>query len=91
MGLAMAMFAGISSMGMAQSAVDGAIGGTVEDATGAIVSGASVVIQNTGTNASQTVVTDASGYFRVVHLQPGFYTMRVTANGFSSYQAPRWR
>lgn len=88
-GLAMAMFAGVSSMGMAQSAVDGAIGGTVEDATGAIVSGASVVIQNTGTNASQTVVTDASGYFRVIRLQPGFYSMRVTANGFSSYEATR--
>ncbi len=88
-GLAVAMLAGISSMGMAQSAVDGAIGGTVEDATGAIVSGASVIIQNTGTNASQTVVTDASGYFRVVHLQPGFYSMRVTASGFSAYQATK--
>ncbi len=88
-GLAIAMLAGVSSMGMAQSAVDGAIGGTVEDGTGAIVSGASVVIQNTGTNASQTVMTDASGYFRVIRLQPGYYSVRVTAGGFSAYQATK--
>ena len=71
-GLATATFAVVSSMGMAQSAVDGAIGGTVQDITGASVSGASVVIQNTGTNASQTTTTDASGYFRAIRLQPGF-------------------
>ncbi len=88
-GLSFIVFAGVSSMAAAQSAVDGAIGGTVKDPTEAIVSGASVVIQNTGTNATQTVMTDTSGYFRVIRLQPGLYTVRVSAGGFSSYEAAR--
>ena len=40
----------------AQSAVDGAIGGTLEDATGSAISGATIVIRSNGTNAEQTVV-----------------------------------
>ncbi len=71
----------------AQSATDGAIGGTVQDSSGAIVSGASVVVKNNSTNAEQTVMTDSSGFFRVIHLQPGPYTVRITASGFSGYAA----
>ena len=36
---------------LAQSAVDGAIGGTVQDAQSAAVAGASVRVHNNGTNA----------------------------------------
>ena len=63
----------------AQTAVDGAIGGTVLDSSGAVVSGAAVAVHNNGTNAEQNAVTDASGYFRVIHLQPGAYNVTVTA------------
>ena len=38
----------------AQTAVDGAVGGTVVDASGAIVGGATVTVVNNGTNAEQT-------------------------------------
>ena len=71
----------------AQTAVDGAIGGTVLDSTGAVVPNASVLVHNNGTNAEQTVVSDGSGYFRVQHLQPGAYTVTVTASGFESYRS----
>ncbi len=71
----------------AQSAVDGAIGGTIEDQTGAIIPGASIVIRNNGTNAEQTIVADPSGFFRAIHLQPGLYTVQVTAPGFQVYRA----
>ena len=77
-----------SGLGMkAQSAVDGAIGGTVEDATGAVVSNAKIVIHNNGTNAEQTVATDGSGFFRVIHLQSGSYTVLVAADGFEAYKS----
>lgn len=70
-----------------QSAVDGAIGGTVLDGTGAVISGASVLAVNNGTNAQQTAIADESGYFRIIHLQPGLYTVTVTAPGFSTYKS----
>lgn len=70
-----------------QTAVDGAVGGTVLDASGAVVSNASVTVHSNGTNAEQVVMTDASGYFRVLHLQPGAYNVTVTASGFDTYRA----
>ena len=71
----------------AQSAVDGAIGGTVLDSTGAVVPSATVLAISNGTNARQTAVTDSSGYFRIIHLQPGPYTVTVTAAGFESFRS----
>ena len=38
----------------AQTAVDGAVGGTVVDSSGAIVSGATVTVLENATNAEQT-------------------------------------
>ena len=67
----------------AQTAVDGAVGGTVVDASGAIVGGATVTVLNNGTNAEQTAKADNAGYFRVIHLQPGTYSVTITAAGSS--------
>lgn len=81
----LAAFAGMSALG--QTAVDGAIGGSILDTTGAVVSGATVSVHNDGTNADQNAVTDASGYFRVIHLQPGTYDVTVSAPGFDTYKS----
>ncbi|HMG87805.1 MAG TPA: TonB-dependent receptor [Terracidiphilus sp.] len=75
------------SIARAQSAVDGAVGGNVLDSTGAVVPNASVTVRNNGTNAQQQAVTDASGYFRVIHLQPGVYEVKIVAAGFDTYDA----
>jgi hypothetical protein len=53
-----------------QTAVDGAIGGTITDNSGAVVSGAHIAVRNTATNAEQTAIADSSGYFRIIHLAP---------------------
>ncbi|MEI4884325.1 carboxypeptidase-like regulatory domain-containing protein, partial [Klebsiella pneumoniae] len=45
----------------AQSTTDGAIGGTVMDATGAAITGAKVTAKNNGTNASDSMTTDDNG------------------------------
>ncbi len=92
LGLLWACAAGVALapvVGRAQSAVDGAIGGTVQDPSGAVVSGASVVVRNSGTNAEQTLTSDGSGSFRAIRLQPGLYTVRVTAAGFGAFAAPQ--
>lgn len=69
----------------AQSAVDGAVAGTVMDSTGAAIPNANVKVHSTATNADSAVVSDASGYFRVSRLAPGDYTVQVGASGFANY------
>jgi Carboxypeptidase regulatory-like domain len=72
---------------LAQSTTQGAIGGTVFDATGAVIASAKVTIHNDDTNQEQVVVTDASGYYKAPLLQPGNYTVSVAAAGFNAYKA----
>lgn len=69
----------------AQSAVDGAIGGSVQDTAGAVIPDATVIVRNDGTNAVQKLKADSSGYFRALHLMAGRYTVTVTAAGFGTY------
>src|SRR5262245_32857063 len=83
--LLMMVFAGKSLR--AQSTTDGAISGTVVDASGAAVAGAKVTVQNNGTSLEQTAVSDDSGYFRVSKLQPALYTVRVEASGMGPFTA----
>jgi hypothetical protein len=71
----------------AQSTTEGAVGGTVYDAAGAVVPNATVIVHNNGTNAEQTVTTDSSGYYRVQGLQPSRYTVTVNSAGFAPYKA----
>ncbi len=84
---ALALALAAVSAGHAQTAVDGAIGGTVTDATGAAVGNATVVVHNNGTNAEQTLTADGSGFFRAAHLQPGAYTLTVSAPSFQAYRS----
>ena len=65
--------------------ITGSVTGTVTDPGGAAVSGASVKLTNTGTDATQTATTDAEGNFRFLLLPPGNYSVQVSAPGFKSY------
>jgi hypothetical protein len=75
------------STARAQSTTDGAIGGTVFDATGAVVPGATVVVHNNGTNLDQTLTTDTSGFYKAIKLTPAVYTVTVTSKGFETFVA----
>jgi hypothetical protein len=77
----------VTSPLLAQSAVDGAIGGTVVDTGGSVIPHATVVARSNTTNAEQTVIADDSGFFRVIHLQPSTYTVTITAPGFQSFKS----
>jgi hypothetical protein len=61
----------------------GSISGTVVDPNGAVVNGAQVTIVNDGTNESQMLTTAAAGLFTLPNLNPGAYTVTVTAAGFA--------
>ena len=70
-----------------QSTTQGAISGTVEDVTSAVIPGATVTIHNDGTAAEQHLTADSKGYFDASLLEPGTYTVTITAGGFGSYKA----
>ena len=57
------------------------ISGAVSDQTGASVAGAKVELLG-GTAATRATATDSQGRYRFEAVQPGEYTVRVTASGF---------
>ena len=67
----------------------GTIQGTVTDANGAIVPGASVEIKNLDTNLTRTLTTDEGGRFVALALPPGPYSVTVSKQGFATAVAER--
>jgi len=76
-----------ASGSFAQSTTDGAIGGTVTDPSGAVVPSANVTAQNLGTSATSTGSSNSVGRYLISHLQPGTYSLEVTAKGFAGFKA----
>ena len=61
----------------------GAIGGTVVDASGAVLPGVTVTLSNPGTiGGNQEVVTDERGAYQFTRLVPGRYSVRGQLTGF---------
>ena len=60
----------------------GTIEGTVVDAQGGRIAGASVLVE--GNAFSRTVTTDADGYYRIVQVPPGAYSITTSATNFAS-------
>src|SRR5262245_50497549 len=79
---------GLSSV-MAQSAVTGAISGSVIDPNKAVVPNATVTLRSLDTNKTETATTSAEGLFRFTNLQPGPYELIITATGFAEYKQER--
>ena len=62
----------------------GAILGTVTDASGAVVKGASVTLTNEGTAAKLATTTGADGGYKFTPVRIGVYTVGVSMQGFQS-------
>ncbi len=60
--------------------------GSVKDANGAIVQGATVVIKNLETGLERTVSTNEDGIFAAPVLPVGKYSITATASGFAEYR-----
>jgi outer membrane receptor protein involved in Fe transport len=71
----------------AQSTTQGAISGTVMDQSQAAIPNAAVNIQNAATGFSVQLVTDTNGYFKAPLLEPGTYTVSISATNFAKYRA----
>jgi hypothetical protein len=60
----------------------GTVLGTVKDPSGSLVPTAKVDLINTGTSATRSTITDASGGYQFVNTEIGNYTLKVQAPGF---------
>jgi hypothetical protein len=61
----------------------GRISGTVFDANQAVVPNAAVKVKNTATGLDRDLVTDETGQYRAVLLDPGPYTVIASSSGFA--------
>jgi hypothetical protein len=69
----------------AQGGATGAISGTVQDTSGAVLAGAKVEVTNEATGELvRTVTADSSGLFSVLLLPVGTYSVQVTATGLGT-------
>jgi Carboxypeptidase regulatory-like domain len=71
----------------AQSNVSGDVAGTVTDPSGKAVVGATVTIKSQSTDAAKVATTGANGTYRISLLNPGQYSVTVSASGFESSAA----
>src|SRR5579885_767290 len=74
-----------------QGGATGTITGIVTDASGAVVPGASVLLQNTATNVTWQTKSDSAGVYLFSNLPVGNYALKVTASGFAAVQVPALR
>jgi len=61
----------------------GSLSGTVKDAAGAAIPGATVVLTNSRTNQSIELTTDDEGVYRATNLSAGAYTLSASGRGFN--------
>jgi outer membrane receptor protein involved in Fe transport len=66
----------------------GAIVGTIRDAQGAVVSGATVTIGNVATGVVSSTKTNGDGEYQVLSLIPGTYSVEATMTGFGPAKNP---
>src|SRR5580700_6228621 len=73
----------LGTLAFAQSA-SSSLHGTISDAKGAVVAGATVNLSNKATSFSRTVKTDDQGTYQLLEVPPSTYVMTVTAAGFAT-------
>lgn len=73
-----------SMLAQAVSVNGGSIQGSITDASGAVVPGATVVIRNPETGFSKTAKTDSAGFYSIGPLNPGGYSVTTSAAGFQA-------
>ena len=75
---------GLGSTAAAQTATatTGVVSGTINDATGAVVPGVTVVLTDINTNASRETVSTESGHYSFISVLPGRYRLTASLQGF---------
>jgi Carboxypeptidase regulatory-like domain len=66
-------------------AANGTITGTVSDATGAVLPGASVDVKNSATGVVFSTISTETGAYTAPNLPPGSYAITISLPGFKKY------
>src|SRR3984885_10258822 len=80
--LLVGFFLALGTLVVAQTATT-SLRGTVYDAKGAVISGASLTLTNPATGFSRTAKSDTQGNYQFLELPPSTYTLAVDAAGFA--------
>ncbi|HEY3455642.1 MAG TPA: carboxypeptidase-like regulatory domain-containing protein [Bryobacteraceae bacterium] len=84
-GLAVAVFLATSVM-WAQ-AIFATLTGVVTDPSGAVVSGAKIVLKDAASGSERNTVTDSQGFYTFASVPVGTYNLSIEAPGFQTYRA----
>src|SRR5262245_708239 len=60
----------------------GTVTGTVTDPNGAVIGGAEVTLTSVQTKLSRVTTSNAEGLYRFEAVDPGTYSVKITAKGF---------
>lgn len=72
----------IACTAAAQSLTSGDLAGQITDPSGAVIPNATIELKNNQTGTTQTVTSDAQGFYRFALLSPGDYTLSISASNF---------
>src|SRR5262245_32604196 len=87
--LAGLVISGCVSAAMSQAQSSAAdLQGTVRDQNGAVVANASVTARNAGTNIEREATTNDDGFYKIVNLPPGDYSVTVKATNYKTAVVP---
>ena len=78
------LIAGIALSSIPAQDFRATLSGQVTDASGGAVPIANIRAINTGTNEIKETRSSADGYYSIPYLNPGTYTVEVTASGFQT-------
>jgi hypothetical protein len=77
----------LPSVVLAQSTTNGAISGTVTDPTGAVLPDVAVNLKSAEKGFTQAAKTNSQGFYQFPLLEPGTYTITITAPSFKTLTA----
>ena len=83
--LSVVCFVLFSTCAMAQTGTS-SVRGAILDKSGASVAGASIQLTDNELGIERTAISDNSGTYEFLSLQPGRYSLKVQAAGFRPYE-----
>jgi hypothetical protein len=84
--IAIAALALLTPTSLRGQATTATLGGTVTDASGAVVPGANIVLTNQASHDQRTSQSNGSGVFSFSAVPTGDYDIQISAPGFSTFQ-----
>lgn len=74
--------AALAAISVRAQSTFGEFTGTVRDPSGSVVAACKVTVRNSGTGANRALLTDASGTYVAVNMEPATYEITMEAAGF---------